>query len=208
MNMKSILLVVILYATVSSGKLQCETRTQRLPMEWLDMDVVCVGAVRRQIQEEIDASIKYLSMGAHFAQDVVDRPGFSEFFFRAAAEKREHAIKLVEYLSMRTPMTQVADLIKVNAPEVKHWRGTVALEDALKTETAITKKIKYVIQKCDDGDKKNDYHMVDYLITEFLDKQYHDQRNLAEKISTLKKMMKSAIHDSIGEFLFDKQLML
>lgn len=206
--MKSIFLIVVVYITVSSGKLQCDIRPVRLPTEWLDMDVVCVGAVRRQIQEEIDASIKYLSLGAHFAQDAVDRPGFAEFFFNAAVEKREHAIKLIEYLLMRTPVSQVGDLIKLNGPEVKYWKeGTVALEDALKTEAAITKKIKYVIQKCEDDDRKNDYHLVDYLTTEFLDKQYHSQRNLAEKISTLKKMMKSAINGAIGEFLFDKQFL-
>lgn len=205
--MKSILLIVILYVGVSSAKLQCDSRTLRLPTDWLDMDSVCVGAVRRQIQEEIDASIKYLSMGAHFARDVVDRPGFAQFFFKSATEKRDQAIKLIEYLLMRTPVTQTADLIKVNAPEVKYWKGTVALEDALKTEAAMTKKIKYVIQKCDDGERQNDYHLVDYLTAEFLDKQYVDQRSLAEKISTLKKMMKNSINDSIGEFLFDKQFL-
>lgn len=208
--MKSIFLIIVVYITVSSGKLQCDIRPLRLPTEWLDMDIVCVGAVRRHIQEEIDASIKYLSIGAHFAQDVVDRPGFAEFFFKSAADKREHAIKLIEYLLMRTPVTQIGDLIKVNEPEVKYWKemaGAVALEDALKTEAAITKKIKNVIQKCEDDDRKNDYHLVDYLTTEFLDRQYHDQRNLAEKISTLKKMMKSAINGAIGEFLFDKQFL-
>lgn len=206
--MKSIFLIVILYVTISSGKLQCDIRISRLPSEWLDMDTVCVGAVRRQIQEEIDASIKYLSMGAHFAQDVVDRPGFAEFFFKSASDKREDAIKLIEYLLIRTPISQIGDLIKVNVPDLQYWKqGTVALEDALKTESAITKKIKYVIQKCENGDRNNDYHLVDFLTTEFLDKQYHGQRNLAEKISTLKKMMKSAVNDAIGEFLFDKQFL-
>ncbi|XP_037050524.1 ferritin subunit-like [Bradysia coprophila] len=205
--MKPIILIVIAYVTIASGKLQCDIRPLRLPTDWLDMEGGCVGAVKRQIQEEIDASIKYMAMGVHFSQDVVSRPGFAEFFFQSATEKREQAVKLIEYLLMRTPLSQVADLIKVNAPEVKYWKGTIALEDALKTEAAITKKIKYVIQKCEEDDRSNDYHMVDFLTVEFLDKQYHDQRNLAEKISTLKKMMKSAINDSIGEFLFDKQFL-
>ncbi|KAG4068065.1 hypothetical protein HA402_011398 [Bradysia odoriphaga] len=112
----------------------------------------------------------------NFSQDVVSLPGFAEFFFQSATEKREQAVKLIEYLLMRTPLSQVADLIKVNAPEVKYWKGTTALEDALKTEATITKKIKYVIQKCEDNDRSNDYHMVDFLTVEFLDKQYHDQR--------------------------------
>lgn len=39
--------------------------------------------------------------GAYFARDDVNRPGFSDFFFKSASEEREHAIKFLEYLSMR-----------------------------------------------------------------------------------------------------------
>lgn len=74
----------------------------------------CIGEMRRQIQAEINASVKYLAMGAHFAQDTVNRPGFAEFFFKSASEEREHATKLIEYLLMRTNLNSVGDLIKVN----------------------------------------------------------------------------------------------
>lgn len=75
----------------------------------------CIKEVRRQIQAEIDASMQYLAMGAHFARDTVNRPGFSEFFFKAAGEEREHATKLIEYLLMRGQLTDdVSNLINVN----------------------------------------------------------------------------------------------
>lgn len=46
------------------------------------------------------------------------------------------------------------------APEKTSWtEGLEALEDALKTEAAVTKSIKQVIQKCEDDDKNNDYHV-------------------------------------------------
>lgn len=68
--------------------------------------------LKRQIQEEINASIQYLAMGAHFARDTVNRPGFSHFFFKAAGEERAHAQKLVEYLLMRGHLTDhITDLI-------------------------------------------------------------------------------------------------
>lgn len=74
----------------------------------------CIREMRRQIQAEIDASIKYMAMGAHFAKDNVNRIGFSEFFFKAASEEREHAEKLIEYLLMRGQLTDnVSDLITV-----------------------------------------------------------------------------------------------
>jgi len=207
--MKSIFIAVLVIIAVTSGnaKLTCDVSPAYVPTEWLDMTGGCISEMRRQIQAEINASIKYLAMGAHFAQDTVNRPGFAEFFFKSASEEREHATKLIEYLLMRTQVTPVGDLIKVNAPDTTFWRnGIDALEDALKTEAAVTKSIKQVIQKCEDDDKKNDYHLVDYLTGEFLEEQYKGQRDLAGKISTLQKMMKSATNGALGEFLFDKQM--
>lgn len=85
-----------------------------VPKEWLDMSGKCIAEVERQIQTEIDASMTYLAMGAHFAQDTVNRPGFSEFFFKSAGEEREHAQKLIEYLLMRGHLEKVTNLIQVN----------------------------------------------------------------------------------------------
>lgn len=207
--MKFILIAVLVIVAVvnSNAKLQCDVSTNYVPTEWMDMTGGCISEVRRQIQAEINASIKYLAMGAHFAKDTINRPGFAEFFFKSAGEEREHATKLIEYLLMRTQLSSVGDLIKVNAPEKTSWtEGLEALEDALKTEAAVTKSIKQVIQKCEDDDKNNDYHLVDYLTGEFLDEQYKGQRELAGKISTLKKMMKSNTNGQLGEFLFDKQM--
>lgn len=86
-----------------------------VPGEWLDMTRGCIKEVRRQIQAEIDASMQYMAMGAHFAKDSVNRIGFSEFFFKAAGEEREHAEKLIHYLLMRGQLTDdVSNLITVN----------------------------------------------------------------------------------------------
>lgn len=98
-------------------KITGQSKTAEIPKEWLDMSNGCVNEVRRQIQAEIDASMVYLTMGAHFAQDTINRPGFSEFFFKAAGEEREHAHKLIEYLLMRGSLEEVTDLIKVNVSD-------------------------------------------------------------------------------------------
>lgn len=65
----------------------------------------CISAMRQQVKEELGAAITYMAMGAHFSKDVVNRPGFSNFFFAAANEEREHAIKIIEYLLMRGELT-------------------------------------------------------------------------------------------------------
>lgn len=85
-----------------------------MPTEWIDLKGECLTAMRKQIQMEIDASYTYLSMGAHFSRDVINRPGFAELYFKSAKEEREHGSKLIEYLSMRGQLTNdVTGLINV-----------------------------------------------------------------------------------------------
>jgi len=200
--------VLFIVAAVSSASatLKCESKQADIPTDWLDMTKGCVGEVRRQIQAEIDASMQYLAMGAHFAQDTVNRPGFSHFFFKAAGEEREHASKLIEYLLMRGQLDEVSNLITVNVPQKLSWDAAVeALKDALNTEAKVTKSIRQVIAKCEDDAKFNDYHLVDYLTGDFLEEQYHGQRDLAGKISTLDKLMST--QGALAEFLYDKKLL-
>jgi len=205
-----IAILIICVATSGYGKLRCDVGSSNVPTDWLDMSNGCINKVRHQIQTEINASMLYLAMGAHFSQDTVNRPGFAEFFFHSASEEREHAMKLIEYLLMRgefktsAEYAAVGELMEVSVPTITSWpSGVAALEDALKAETAVTKSIKDVIAECEDDGGNNDYHLVDYLTGEFLEEQYKGQRDLAGKISTLQKMART---ETLGEFLFDKEL--
>ncbi|KAM7364558.1 ferritin 1 heavy chain isoform 1-T2 [Cochliomyia hominivorax] len=186
------------------GEMKCSLGTPDLPKEWIDLRPECLTAMRTQIQKEIDASYQYLAMGAHFSRDTVNRPGFAELFFKSAKEEREHGSKLIEYLSMRGQLTSdVTDLIRTPVVSKDNWEsGAEALEDALKLETEVTKSIRKLINTCEK--KYNHYHLVDYLTGVYLEEQLHGQRELAGKLSTLKKMMTS--HGALGEFLFDKEL--
>jgi len=208
--MKNLLVAsVLLLVAVSSAqaKIKCSGKNADVPNDWLDMSRGCIKEVRRQIQKEIDASLQYMAMGAHFSKDTVNRIGFSEFFFKAASEEREHAEKLIEYLLMRGQLTDdVSHLIQVTAPPKTTWTsGVEALKDALKKEAEVTKSIRSVIARCENDNTNNDYHLVDYLTGDFLTEQYEGQRDLAGKISTLDKMM--ATQGPLGEFLFDKKLL-
>jgi len=85
-----------------------------IDQKWIDITSGCVAQTRTQIQEEMNASIQYLAMAAHFSQDTVNRPGFAKFFFEAASEEREHSMKLIEYLLMRGELIgNVTALLKV-----------------------------------------------------------------------------------------------
>lgn len=148
------------------------------------MTTGCYNEMKRQIQKEIDASMIYLAMGAHFSRDTINRPGFAKFFFDSAAEEREHGLKLIEYLLMRGQLTgkdnDLTKLITVEvsenfnlilrfifikniyyqAPPKTTWEnGVEALKDALRKEAEVTKSIRQVIETCEDDAKFNDYHV-------------------------------------------------
>jgi ferritin heavy chain len=197
--------------------LKCTLKPADIKAKWIDMVDPCILAMESQVRIEIDASMRYLAMGAHFARDTINRPGFSKYFFDSASEEREHAIKIIEYLLMRGQLTNnVSKLLKfpLNSNDTLHqeWKtGEEALQDALKLEAQVTKSVRNIIITCetpktsDDSSPFNDYHLVDYLITDFLEEQYKGQRDLAGKISVLGKMMQT--HGHLGEFLFDKKLL-
>ncbi|XP_011303827.1 ferritin subunit isoform X2 [Fopius arisanus] len=181
-----------------------------IPSDWLDMVDPCIRIMGHQVQTEIQAAMTYLAMGAHFAKDSVNRPGFSKFFFEAASEEREHAIKIIEYLLMRGQLTSdVGKLLKfpLKTPREEWSTAVAALSEALTVEAKVTSSIREIIKTCEAPKTSdfNDYHLVDYLTGDFLDEQYKGQRDLAGKISTLGKMMTT--HGPLGEFLYDKKLL-
>lgn len=156
-------------------------------LNFIDMEDSCVMATEEQIKMEITASLKYLNMGAFFSRDKINRPGLAKFFFDAASEEREHAYKLIEYLSMRgrylggkngaeykstIPNFDISQLVRdsenlrVNdltlvdlaATNEKTTSGLIALQNALKLETLVTKSIRNLVKVCE-GSDFNHYHV-------------------------------------------------
>ena len=64
-------------------------------------NVQCTQAIRNHVKMEFQASLQYMMMAVHFAQDSVNLEGFAQMFFASAAEERQHGIKFLEYLKMR-----------------------------------------------------------------------------------------------------------
>ncbi|XP_055616471.1 ferritin subunit-like [Toxorhynchites rutilus septentrionalis] len=186
---------------------QAQEQTGSAPAEykWDAMDDQCRQALHGQINKEFDASIIYLKYAAFFAQEKINLPGFEKFFFHAAGEEREHGIKLIEYALMRghEPVDKLKFNLDYSYRVPSSTDGEAALRAALQQEEKVTQSIREVIKACETG--TNDYHLVDYLTGEYLDEQHKGQRELAEKIETLRKMKKTA--PKLGEFLFDKSHM-
>ncbi|XP_058807318.1 ferritin heavy chain-like [Phymastichus coffea] len=194
----------------AADNLKCTIKPAEVPQAWRDMVNPCIRIMENQVKVEIEAAMTYLAMSAHFARDIVNRPGFSKMFLESANEEREHAIKIIEYLLMRGQLTSdVSKLLKFPLKPIREeWNsGVEALTDALNLESQVTRNIREIIMTCESPKDIpfNDYHLVDYLTGDFLEEQYKGQRDLAGKISTLGKMMAS--HGALGEFLFDKKLL-
>ena len=203
-------LLLCTFALVKGEELQCSHKQEELKTDpnWTDMKHSCINSMRTQIQAELRAAMQYLAMGAHFARDTVNRPGFAKMFFEAASEERQHAIKLISYLLMRGELiSDVSTLIDsyIGVEKTEWESGLEALKNALQLEAQVTKKIKGVVKVCEDQPGPNDWHLVDYLTGEFLEEQYKGQRDIAGKVSTLSNFMDK--HGALGEFLFDKKLL-
>ena len=61
----------------------------------------CTNKIRGHIKMEFEASLQYMVMGIHFAQDTIDLRGFSKLFFDSANEERQHGLQFIDYLYMR-----------------------------------------------------------------------------------------------------------
>lgn len=156
-------------------------------IDFVDLKDDCVKRTEDQIKKEITASLKYLNMAAYFSRDDVNRPGYAKLFFEAASEEREHAYKLIEYLSMRGRYLQkdsksqestiidfdISKLVRdsenpsvmglvlddLTKTDEKTTSGLIALQNALRLETAVTKSIRNLVQTCESSDNFNHYHV-------------------------------------------------
>jgi ferritin heavy chain len=160
-------------------------------LEFVDIKTNCTRLTEEQIKKEITASLKYLSYAAFFSQDDINRPGFANFFFNAASEEREHAEKLIEYLSMRgryfvDPENKIsginigqliknsekADALglqgKLYMPKehsAESSAGLKALKSALAMEFAVTKSIRVLIEACEAENVGNAQVFNDYHVS-------------------------------------------
>uniref|UniRef100_T1DF24 Ferritin n=1 Tax=Psorophora albipes TaxID=869069 RepID=T1DF24_9DIPT len=194
--------VAIMSLSQDTAHAQEQTGTVEGDYKWDNIEDPCVTALHNQINEEFNAAITYLTMGAYFRQEKINLLGFSDFFFKAAAEEREHGIKLMEYALMRGkgPVDKNNFNLDYSFKVPADTDGEAGLRMALQKEEKVTKSIRGVIKVCEGG--SNDYHLADYLTGEYLEEQHKGQRELAEKIATLHKMKKESPH--LGEYLFDR----
>ena len=165
---------------------------------------LCTTAIRNHIRTEFEASLQYLMMSAHFAQDAINLEGFANFFFKSANEERDHGIKFLDYIKLRGDEKMDIGINNL-APILgkSSWAdGTEALRDALSMEKQVSIAIKDMITRCEGVE---DFYSADYLIGTWLEEQLHGQRELAGMINTLSNFRKD--HEDLADWMFSNTLL-
>jgi len=175
----------------------------------------CERAIQDHIKYEFDAAFTYLAMGAHFAQESINRPGIAKFLLGAASEERSHAILMLDYLNKRgirlrpknseyKYTTDETILEKLNKLERIDYKD--ALTQALNMELDVTQRIYHVINSCD-----ADYHGADVFTNPILDEQHEGVRHLQGAIKTFDNLAEgsegNAQFQSYAEYTFDMKLL-
>ncbi|XP_071528279.1 ferritin heavy chain-like isoform X2 [Panulirus ornatus] len=148
----------------------------------------CASAIKDHIAVELNAAFMYMYMGAHFAQDSVDRPGIANFMFEAATEERGHAVLMLNYLNTRGIF-----------PGFNHYE--------INLSNKVTNLIYSVTTKC-----LNDYHGADVFTNPILDEQHESIRKLqgalqAYKASRIVKESSNNEIQELGEYIFDRKML-
>jgi ferritin heavy chain len=155
----------------------------------------CEEALNEQINAELTASLVYRSMAAYFDRDDVALKGFRKVFLHNAEEESEHAQEFINYLNKRGG--RVA-LQAISAPKTEWTSALEALEDALALEKIVNEKL---LRLHSVAAAANDPQMTDFIEGGFLKEQVEAIKDLADKITNLKR-----VGEGLGVFLFNQQL--
>jgi len=183
-----------------------------LPLEqstWQDMEDNCYKSATEQIHRELNASMTYLSMGAHFTSDRHYRPGIAAFFLEGANEERSHAKALMEYVLMRG-LSIKSSSIPPLIPKLRWDSVEQALTVAMDIERSVRTNFVDIIRVCEGSDEarptlNNDYHAADLFTGIFLEEQHTSIRKIAGHLATLVKM--KASYGEFAEIMFDRTLL-
>jgi len=210
--MKSITLFLLI--TLAQWSLQsnyCEVGTG-LPLEksnWQDMENNCHKIMTEHLHRELNASLTYLAMSAHFTTDRHYRPGTAAFFLEGAHEERQHAKALMDYVLMRG-LSVKSSVVPPLVPTLRWKSIEQALTVAMDIEKSVRQNFVDIIRVCEGGDQarptsNNDYHAADLMTGVFLEEQHQSIRKIAGHLATLVKMKTQ--YGEFAEIMFDKTLL-
>jgi ferritin len=124
-----------------------------------------VAALNAQVGNEMHASLQYVSIAAHF--DSENLPQLASFFYRQAAEERDHALKFVKFIvdvGGRVAIPAVA------APKAQFASASEAVRLSLDWERTVTDQIYALV----DVAKEDGNYIAQRFLDWFVDEQLEE----------------------------------
>lgn len=124
-----------------------------------------VSALNQQVGNEMHASLQYVSIAAHF--DAENLPQLAAFFYRQAAEERDHALKFVKFVvdvGGRVAIPAVA------APKATFASAAEAVRLSLDWERTVTDQIYALV----DIAKEDRNYIAQRFLDWFVDEQLEE----------------------------------
>ncbi|XP_030053803.1 ferritin light chain, oocyte isoform [Microcaecilia unicolor] len=155
------------------------------------------AGVNRVVNQQLEISYTYLSLGHYFDRDDVALAKFSKFFWMLSEEKREQSEHLLKFQNKRGGHAVFQDVKK---PESDEWgNGTQAMEYALKLEKTLNQALLDLHKIAMDH---ADPHMCDFLERQFLEEEVKLIKKLGDHVTNLRWLKAAEV--GMGVYLFDK----
>ena len=135
-------------------------------------------AINEQVGHEFGAHMQYLSIAAHFRRERLML--LSKLFFEQAAEEREHAMKLLNYLL--DTQAEVA-IPAIPAPKPGFGSAEEAVQAALSWEEEVTGQINGLMAIA----VKHDDFMAQSFLQWFVDEQLEEINKMSQLLSTVRR---------------------
>lgn len=149
-----------------------------------------------QIQKELHAHYAYLQLATYFKRHDVALPGFAKFFQQSSKEELEHAQKLIDYVVLRGGNVCFFDIKGSFEALTENLTPEKSLRMALTMELDVYEHLLKV-----HASAVNDPQLCDFIESEFLIEQVHAHKDLADKLTQLKR-----VGDGLGIYMFDREL--
>jgi ferritin len=138
--------------------------------------------LNKQVVEEFSASAQYTAMAYYFESETL--PGLAEFFHAQADEERDHALKLLSYISEAGGQPLVP---ATNEPKNHFEDAEEVVQIALNQELKVTEQINSLV---DLAIKEND-HLTRSFLQWFVDEQLEEVSSMSDLLNVVRRAVKT-----------------
>ena len=145
-----------------------------------------IDALNNQIGREYAAAHQYVAIGAHY--DIGTYPNLARFFYEQAAEEREHAQKMVDYLVASGSAPKLAE---ISAPRSDFANHVAPIELALEQEKQNTVAINELFEIARDTRDRASEVFLHWFISEQVEEesQMESLLEVAERVREFPMML-------------------